>query len=148
MVVRTTYSATPCDACVAFVTEHSILQDEFIETMLYNRNMTYFLQSTQLFGIFCPAPPADVGRWAALPGHVCFTVDEDGNLKEGMKLDGNARRSVLRRKKGKRDRQGQWHNPQVSRLTGGGDRGQAEYISTLKDTKSEGGGTEVNEDGV
>ncbi|KAK6330385.1 hypothetical protein TWF696_003481 [Orbilia brochopaga] len=112
-IADTIFLPAPCESCVEFLTEHGIFQGDFIDKLLYNRNITYWLQFAREVKLYFPEPP-DVSGWNPLPGHVRFVVDEEGTLKTGMELDGGTR-SETRRKPGKKGRQALWRQP-------GGDR--------------------------
>ncbi|KAK6519104.1 hypothetical protein TWF281_003793 [Arthrobotrys megalospora] len=80
----TTHEPTTCRPCHAFITELAISQAEFINIQLYNRNVTYFLQSTNEFGVKHDSLPPGIGRWGGLPNHIRFTVNDQGILMEGV----------------------------------------------------------------
>ncbi|KAK6347503.1 hypothetical protein TWF718_005344 [Orbilia javanica] len=83
----TTWDPTPCGPCNDFLVESSISQADFIDVQMYNRNITYFLQTTNEFGIKYEHPPANIGDWVALPHHVRFTVNDEGILGEGAGIE-------------------------------------------------------------
>ncbi|KAF3908754.1 hypothetical protein ABW21_db0200895 [Orbilia brochopaga] len=131
-----TSSPTPCPPCVDFLTEHRIEQDDYIQKMLYNRNLTYFLQASREFGLSFDRPPEDIEHWAPLPGHVRFVVDSEGILKTGMQPDlaDVGTRSEVRHKKGKRNRQRLWkktEDPPPSRGSRQGPQNKGESSMTV-----------------
>ncbi|KAF3913591.1 hypothetical protein ABW20_dc0109059 [Dactylellina cionopaga] len=82
----TTYHGAQCNPCIQYLTLCEMAQEDYIDVQLYNRNVTYFLQSTKSFGINCSALPPDIAEWVNLPNHVRFTVDKQGALIEGVGL--------------------------------------------------------------
>ncbi|EPS38827.1 hypothetical protein H072_7406 [Dactylellina haptotyla CBS 200.50] len=80
----TVYNSAECNPCLQFLKLSDISQEDFIKIQLYNRNVTYFLQSTSSFGMQCASLPSDVADWVDLPNHVRFTVDKEGALIEGV----------------------------------------------------------------
>ncbi|RVD89373.1 uncharacterized protein DFL_000385 [Arthrobotrys flagrans] len=85
----TSWDPTPCNPCNDFLVESTISQADFIDIQMYNRNITYFLQSTNDFGIKYDHLPESIGDWVALPSHVRFMVNGQGTLMEGTGVENN-----------------------------------------------------------
>ncbi|KAK6495139.1 hypothetical protein TWF481_003167 [Arthrobotrys musiformis] len=81
---RTSWSASSCGPCKNFLVDATIDQIEFIDAQLYNRNVTYFLQTSNEFGVKYDRLPERIAEWVALPNHVRFTVNDRGTLLEGV----------------------------------------------------------------
>ncbi|KAF3903537.1 hypothetical protein AA313_de0201384 [Arthrobotrys entomopaga] len=80
----TTYHTSKCNPCEQYLSHGEMTQEEFINNQLYNRNVTYYLQSSKGLGLRRRSLPTNITEWDELPGHVRFTVDKNGFLLEGV----------------------------------------------------------------
>ncbi|KAK6542711.1 hypothetical protein TWF694_006654 [Orbilia ellipsospora] len=80
----TIYHTAKCNPCEQYLSHGEMTQEEFINKQLYNRNVTYYLQSSKGLGLRRRSLPTNITEWDELPNHVRFTVDRNGVLLEGV----------------------------------------------------------------